>query len=88
MLHVFIVGRFQRARRDRVVDRKNHVTGVDLRIVHDGHHRIEAPLRNIEYPAKVAFQVRATDHVGWQSGSAGYDRGGKCVAIQDFLRFD
>ena len=69
MLHILIVRFLQVARLDGVLDRENRVPLVDLRIVHDGHHRFQAALGNVEDPAHIKFHVFAGDGVLGQSRS-------------------
>ena len=63
MLHVLIVGFLQVARLNGVLDGENRVALVHLCVVHDGHHRFQAPLRDVEDAAHVVLHVVASDGV-------------------------
>jgi hypothetical protein len=81
VLHVFLIGFFERARLDCVINRKNHMALVDLSIVHDGHHGLEPPFGNLEDPAHVILHVIAGDDVRRQCGGRRRDKTRCSIAI-------
>ncbi len=68
---VFIVGLRERARLDGVIERKNRVALVHLRVVHDRHHRFQPPFRNIENTPHVVLHILTGDRVGRQRRGRG-----------------
>jgi hypothetical protein len=63
MLHVFLIGLGKGAWLDRVFDGKDGITLLDLRVVDDGHHGFQAPVRNIKDATHVVFHVVASNGV-------------------------
>jgi hypothetical protein len=64
MLDVFVVCLAQRAGLDSILNRKDGVALVYLRVVHDRHHCFQTPLGDVKNPTHVIFHVIARNAVG------------------------
>ena len=82
MLDVFVVRFRKRTRLDGVVDGKDGVPLVHLRVVHDAHHGFQAPLGNIEDAPHVILHVVAGDRVRRKRRGCGGNSGRHCVFLQ------
>jgi hypothetical protein len=78
VLDVFVVGFRKTARFDSVIDGKDGVALVNLRVIDDGHHGFEAALGDVEDAAHVVLHVVARDGVGRESRCGGGDSGMDC----------
>src|SRR2546427_2137048 len=75
MLDVFIVCLREWARLDGVVERKDGMPVVNLSVIDDAHHRLEAALGDVENPSHIDLYVFARDGVGRQCGGRRGDGG-------------
>ena len=66
---VLVIGLAKCSRFNRVIDRENRVTLVDLSVIDNGHHGFDAALGDVKDTAHVIFHVIARDKVWRQSGS-------------------
>ena len=70
---IFVIRFRERSRFNGVVNRKDGVPRLHLRVVHNRHHRFEPALRDVEHAAHVIFHVIARDFVRRQRGGGGHD---------------
>ncbi len=75
MLDIFVIRLRKRARLDGVVEREDSVPVVNLRVINDAHHRLEAALRDVKDAAHVDLHVLARDGIGRERRGRGGDRG-------------
>ena len=81
MFDVLVVCFGKRARFDGVIEGENGVPLVHLRVVHDAHHRFQAPLRDVKDASHVILHVVTRDGVGRKRGGRRRNRGMHCLTV-------